>query len=76
MLSDDTLGASREDNSSPLNQRYIDAFHNIDADPNNELVVVEYDGRIMVCYSLHLFLTLLHPNLSTQLFINSYSHYI
>ena len=41
LLADDELGATREDLSKPLNPRYAQAFHCIDADPNNELTVVE-----------------------------------
>jgi len=41
LLADDDLGSQREDISMPLNQSYIDAFHSIDKDPNNELTVVE-----------------------------------
>ncbi len=41
LLADDELGATREDNSQPLNPRYLDAFDAIDKDPNNELIIVE-----------------------------------
>ncbi len=41
LLADDELGATREDNSQPLNPRYLDAFAAIDKDPNNELIIVE-----------------------------------
>jgi len=47
LLADDELGASREDVSVPLNQRYLDAFHSIERDPNNELTVVEYNGELV-----------------------------
>ena len=47
MLADDQLGAAREDATLPPNQRYIDAFREIDADPANELTVVECDGRLV-----------------------------
>ena len=47
LLSDDKLGATREDNSVPLNQGYIDAFQSIDADSGNELTVVESDGQLV-----------------------------
>ena len=40
MLADDKLGALREDNSHPLNTKYLDAFGCIHKDPNNELIVV------------------------------------
>jgi len=47
LLVDDTLGATREDVSTPLNPRYTDAFHSIEKDPNNELTVVENDGELI-----------------------------
>ena len=47
MLADDELGATREDQSSPLNQRYLDAYFSIAADPNSELTVVESNGVIV-----------------------------
>ena len=47
LLADDVLGAKREDISIPLNQHYLDAFHSIEADSNNELTVVEADGELV-----------------------------
>lgn len=47
MLADDKLGAQREDNSSPLNDRYIQAFRHISSDPNNELTVVTSNNKIV-----------------------------
>lgn len=47
LLVDDELGSSREDVSSPLNQKYLDVFDSIDADPNNELIVVEADDQLV-----------------------------
>jgi hypothetical protein len=41
LLADDNLGATREDVSIPLNQGYIDAFHSIEKNPDNELTIVE-----------------------------------
>jgi GNAT superfamily N-acetyltransferase len=41
MLADDALGALRESYSDPLLKSYHDAFMRIDADPNQELIVVE-----------------------------------
>ena len=52
MLADDALGATREDNSRPLNQCYIDAFKAIDNDPNQLLAVVERDGIVVGCLQL------------------------
>ncbi|PCJ48524.1 MAG: GNAT family N-acetyltransferase [Gammaproteobacteria bacterium] len=47
MLSDDILGAQREDNSVPINQRYVETFGHINTDPNNELIVVENESSIV-----------------------------
>ena len=47
MLADDELGAARENATLPPNQRYLDAFRDIDADPANELTVIECDGRLV-----------------------------
>ena len=47
MLADDPLGAAREDASTPPNPRYVDALREIDADPGNELTVVEADGQLV-----------------------------
>ena len=47
LLADDLLGAKREDISIPLNPNYLDAFHSIEADSNNELTVVEADSELV-----------------------------
>ena len=47
LLADDEIGSAREDKSSPLNQRYSDAFRAIEKDPNNELTIVESDGELV-----------------------------
>lgn len=47
MLADDELDTNREALSTPLNQRYIDAFQNIDQDSNNELIVAEHNGDLV-----------------------------
>ncbi len=47
LLADDILGARREDVSVPTNQNYCDAFHRIETDPNNELIVVESNGQLV-----------------------------
>lgn len=47
MLSDDELGVMREDSSFPINTNYVEAFHHIQQDLNNELIVVE-NSRKMV----------------------------
>lgn len=52
LLADDPLGAAREDASTPLNARYVDAFAAIDVDRNQLLAVVETDGSIIGCLQL------------------------
>lgn len=47
LLADDELGMHREDTSSPLNERYIEAFDRIDSDPNNELIVAESNSDLI-----------------------------
>jgi GNAT superfamily N-acetyltransferase len=47
LLVDDPLGARREKNADPLPPAYYDAYAAIDADPNNELVVVDLEGEIV-----------------------------
>lgn len=47
LLADDASGAGREETTTPLNQSYMDAFHSIEQDPNNELTVVEFDGQLV-----------------------------
>jgi ribosomal protein S18 acetylase RimI-like enzyme len=39
MLADDALGRQREDPGEPLNPSYLEAFHAIQEDPNNEILV-------------------------------------
>ncbi|MGK6320184.1 N-acetyltransferase family protein [Sphingomonas sp. DT-204] len=47
LLADDVNGAQREDASLPLDPGYTAAFAAIEADPNQELIVAEQDGRIV-----------------------------
>jgi len=47
LLADDPLGARREKYELPLPSSYLDAFAAIDADPNNELVVVDAAGEVI-----------------------------
>lgn len=47
MLSDDFLGANREDNSHPINPAYLEVFNAINSDPNNELIVVEHSSELI-----------------------------
>jgi len=43
LLADDELGKLRENYQEPLPESYFQAFNNIDADSNQELIVVEND---------------------------------
>ena len=47
LLADDPLGAKREEYVLPLPERYHTAFETIDRDPNQELVVVDFEGRVV-----------------------------
>jgi GNAT superfamily N-acetyltransferase len=48
MLADDVLGAKRENPDDPdVQQAYLEAFDEIDADPNQFLCVAEVDGDIV-----------------------------
>ncbi|MEM8763801.1 MAG: GNAT family N-acetyltransferase [Bacteroidota bacterium] len=48
MLADDALGQTREDFKIPLPQEYVDAFENINSDPNQELIVVADDNKEVI----------------------------
>ena len=51
LLMEDKLGKTREHLNGILDQRYLDAFHRIDADPNQYLMVVcRLDGIIGTCH--------------------------
>ncbi len=45
MLSDDKLGSTREQIGENISENYKMAFENIAKDPNQELTVVEMDGK-------------------------------
>ncbi|MEL7144961.1 MAG: GNAT family N-acetyltransferase [Bacteroidota bacterium] len=45
MIADDPLGSQREAFSKPLPNLYLQAFEKIQADPNQELVVIEDEDR-------------------------------
>ncbi|MBV9209151.1 MAG: GNAT family N-acetyltransferase [Acidobacteria bacterium] len=47
LLADDGLGSRREKYEEPLPESYYQAFREIDADRQNELVVLELDGQII-----------------------------
>ncbi|MEM6892122.1 MAG: GNAT family N-acetyltransferase [Bacteroidota bacterium] len=48
MLADDALGQTRENFKIPLPPEYLDAFENINDDPNQELIVVEDDSMEVI----------------------------
>jgi GNAT superfamily N-acetyltransferase len=52
MLSDDTLGATREKFEPILSDNYLKAFENISKDPNQELTIVEMNGEKVGTYQL------------------------
>ncbi len=47
MLADDFLGQQRERYEEPLPESYVRAFEEIEADPNNELIVAEKNGEVI-----------------------------
>lgn len=47
LLANDKLGAQREDTALPTNAKYYAAFEQISGDPNNELVIAEFDGKLV-----------------------------
>lgn len=55
LYADDPLGATRERSISPLPAAYLDAFAEIDRDPNQFLAVFEDDGRIVGSLQLTIF---------------------
>ncbi|MDJ1503342.1 GNAT family N-acetyltransferase [Xanthocytophaga agilis] len=52
MLSDDKLGAERENLQIPLPVSYLNAFEAITRDPNQELTIVEKAGEIVATFQL------------------------
>jgi len=47
LLLEDELGKTRESTNATLDQRYIDAFHKIDTDQNQYLMIVENGEEIV-----------------------------
>lgn len=47
LLLEDELGATRESKSAAVHENYIKAFHKIDSDPNQYLMVVENGDEII-----------------------------
>ncbi len=52
MLSDDNLGATREKFSEVLSDNYVKAFDIINADPNQELTIIEMNGDKVATFHL------------------------
>jgi GNAT superfamily N-acetyltransferase len=60
LLQQESLGEERrEDPGPPLPQAYLDAFAEIDTDPNNELIVAEVGGVVQGTFQLTII-----PNMS------------
>lgn len=47
LMTDDELGKTREVDSIPLNPSYYAAFEKIDQNPHSELLVVEFQGKVI-----------------------------
>lgn len=52
MLADDFLGTQRERYEEPPPESYVNAFREIAAAPNNELIVAESDGVVVGTFQL------------------------
>jgi GNAT superfamily N-acetyltransferase len=52
LLADDMLGAARDGSFGSARADYMKAFADIEADPNNELYVVEDNGAVVGCFQL------------------------
>jgi len=52
LLADDVLGRDREDLSDQATERYVAAFHAIDADPRNELWTARRRGELVGMYQV------------------------
>ena len=48
MIADDELGEKRENFQNPLPNEYLEAFEKIDADKNQELIVVENENHEII----------------------------
>jgi GNAT superfamily N-acetyltransferase len=47
LLADDKLGRTREQAGDEIAQEYLDAFAKINSDPNQYLMVLENDGKVI-----------------------------
>jgi len=52
LLADDELGVNREEYTEPLLPSYVEAFHRIDNDPREELVVAMDEDKVIGCLQL------------------------
>ena len=52
MLADDFLGGTREKVEESISENYIRAFQEIENDPNNELIIAEFHGKIVGTFQL------------------------
>ncbi|GEM74968.1 GNAT family N-acetyltransferase [Vibrio sagamiensis] len=52
LLADDLLGSQREDTSIPLNSAYLEALEAIQRDPNNDLIVVEFEKKLVGMFQI------------------------
>jgi hypothetical protein len=60
LLTDDQLGATREDVGEPLSESYWTAFEAIEQDPDELLVVGEREGRVVATAQLSFLAGLSH----------------
>lgn len=47
MLADDALGVNREEAGHSIHPNYIHALKQIENDPNNDLIVAEFNGQLV-----------------------------
>lgn len=52
MMADDVLGSKREKISDVISDKYLHAFEKIQADPNQELTIVEMNGEKVATFQL------------------------
>ena len=52
LLADDELGQTREDASTPVNGKYVDAFDAIERDPNQLMAVLVAGGVVAGCVQI------------------------
>ncbi|MDA6069344.1 GNAT family N-acetyltransferase [Flavobacterium sp. AC] len=52
MLADDTYGATRENNTSIVSEKYLNAFKKIQEDPNQELIVATINENKVASFQL------------------------